>query len=112
MIEVICINDKNRPKEIPESDWIKEGDNYHITHVSIQVNHLENGKPVLGCDLYEKPLSIEKHKPYECWRFSRFGVTEENLKALIQLIEDCYNLPKDDINTLIEDSQLQHIELN
>lgn len=109
MIEVVCINDKNRPKEIPASDWVKEGEKYHITHVSIQVNQIENGQPVLGCDLYEKPLSLEKHKPYECWRFARFGVDQENLQALIELIQDCYNLPKDEINTLIEESELQQI---
>ena len=106
MVKIICINDKNRPKEIPASDWVKEGDFYHITHVSIQVNQIENGVPVLGCDLYEKPLSLEKHNPYECWRLSRFGADNENLIALIKLIEDCYNLPKDDITKIIEESQL------
>jgi hypothetical protein len=110
MVKIICVNDKNRPKEIPQSDWIKEGETYHITHVSIQVNQIENGKPVLGCDLYEKPLSIEKHYPYECFKLWRFATDEENTKALIELIQDCYNLPKDNVLKLIEESELSKIE--
>ena len=110
MIEVICINDKFRPREIPDSDWVKEGESYHITHVSIQVNQLEGGQPVLGCDLYEKPLSMEKHAPYECWRLARFGVTKENLEALKQLIEDCFNLPKQQVADMIKESQLVEID--
>jgi hypothetical protein len=109
MVEVVCISDKNRPNQIPESDWVKQGDIYHITHVSIQVNHLEHGIPIMGCDIYEKPLCLEKHNPYECWRLSRFGVDEKNLLALIELIENCYGLPKDEINDIIEQSQLQYL---
>lgn len=106
MVEVICINEKNRPNQIPESDWVKEGEKYHITHISIQINHIENGQPVLGCDLYEKPLSLEKHNPFECWRLSRFGADEKNLMALIELIHNCYNLPKQEISNLIKESEL------
>jgi len=94
MIPCICIDDNNRPKEIPESDWVKKGDTYHITFISLQVNQIKNGILVNGCDIYEKPLSIEKHNPYESFRLSRFAVTSENLEKLIELIEQCYQLPK------------------
>ena len=106
MVEVSCINDKNRPKEIPESDWVKLGEKYHITHVSIQVNQLEGGQPILGCDLYEKPLSLEKHNPFECWKLSRFSVDEKNLMVLIELMHDCYNLPRKEIADLIKESEI------
>jgi hypothetical protein len=107
MVEVTCINDKNRPKEIPANDWVVVGEKYHITHISIQVNQKENGGYVLGADLYEKPLSIEKHKPYECFRLVRFAINNENLQLLIELMEDCYNLPKIKIDELIKESELQ-----
>ena len=107
MIEVICVDDKNRPKEIPAIDWVKEGEQYHVTHISLQVNQMENGQVVSGCDLYEKPLSIEKHSPYECFRLSRFACTKENVEALIQMMIDCYNLPKIEVEKLIEESELQ-----
>jgi hypothetical protein len=95
MIPCICIEDNNRPKEIPESDWVKKGEPYHITFISLQVNQIENGIPVNGCDIYEKPLSIEKHNPYESFRLSRFSVTIQNLEKLIEMIEQCYQLPKE-----------------
>lgn len=110
MVKVICIDDKNRPKEIPESDWVKEGDEYRVTHVSIQVNQKEDGGFVLGCDLYEKPLSKEKHYPYECFRFKRFGCTEENFQELIELIINCCSTSKDAAKQLLEESELQLIE--
>jgi hypothetical protein len=107
MVEVICINDKKRPKEIPANDWVVEKEKYHITHISIHVNQKENGGYVLGADLYEKPLSLEKHNPYECFRLARFSANQENLKLLIELIQDCYNLPKIKIEELIKESDLQ-----
>jgi len=109
MIPIICINDKNRPNEIPAKDWVKEGETYHVTHVSIQVNQMENGNVVTGCDIYEKPLSFEKHAPYECFRLDRFGCTKENMEALMQLMIDCYHLPKDYITQLLEESELQQV---
>lgn len=40
-MKVICINDKNRPKEIPPEKWIEEGKVYTVlfaTTLSIQLN--------------------------------------------------------------------------
>lgn len=108
MIKMVCINDNNRPVQIPESDWIKEGSWYYITHVSIQVNQIENGSVVLGCDVYEKPLSIEKHYPFECFRLSRFGIEEKDVEKLMQLIKDCIELPPSiDVDKLIHDKEIQ-----
>lgn len=112
MVEVICLNDKNRPKEIPLEDFVVEGDKYRVTHVSIQVNQPEvGGGFVIGCDLYEKPLSLDKHYPYECFRFNRFGATQENIEALIELIKDCCNLPKEtNFEKILEEAGLETIE--
>lgn len=108
MVKVTCINDQNKPAEIPTEDWVIAGEDYHVTHVSLQVNQLENGGIVLGCDLYEKPLSIEKHNPYECFRLHRFAIEEDRLHELIDLIKDCIELPNDkNIRDLIKESKLQ-----
>lgn len=104
MIPCICIDDSNRPNEIPVHKWVAKGEQYHITFVSIQVNQGN----IAGCDLYEKPLG-ENEFPYECFKLARFAVTEENLKALFDLIEACYNLPQVDIQKMIEESELKTI---
>ena len=110
MIPCICIDDSNRPKEIPESDWVKKGENYNITFVSIHINQIEEGIPVQGCDIYEKPLSLEKHNPYESFRLSRFGVTIQNLLKLIELMNQCYELPKDlNVEELLKKAGLQEV---
>lgn len=110
MIPCICIDDSNRPKEIPEYDWVKKDETYHITFVTLQVNQIENGIPVNGCDIYEKPLSLEKHNPYESFRLSRFAVRNEDLIRLIELIEQCYQLPKEvNIEEILKEAGLQEI---
>lgn len=30
MVECVCINDKDRPKEIPANKWIKKGEPYTV----------------------------------------------------------------------------------
>ena len=109
MVKVTCINDKNRPKEIPASDWVTEGEKYPVTHVSIQVNQIEGNMMVAGCDIYEKPLSLEKHNPYECFRLSRFACSKEDFELLIQLIIDCHNLDKDVATKLLKETELQEL---
>jgi hypothetical protein len=109
MVKVTCINDKNRPKEIPEFDWVKEGETYHVTHISLQVNQVEGGMIVAGCDIYEKPLSLDRHTPYECFRLSRFGCSKEDLELMIQLIIDCHNLDKDIATKILKETELQEL---
>jgi nuclear transport factor 2 (NTF2) superfamily protein len=83
MIPCICINDKNRPKEIPVNKWIKEGQEYHVIYTvwSIPSN-------TLGLHLDEIWLD-DCCPPYEFFKADRFAFTEENLKLLIELIKDC-----------------------
>ena len=48
MVEVICIDDKNKPEEIPARFWIKEGEKVHITLVTF--HPLQDGG-IQGCEL-------------------------------------------------------------
>ena len=83
MIECICIDDSNRPKEIPQNKWVKKGDTYHIIYTVYSLTSKE-----LGVDLYEVSLD-DCCPPYEWYALRRFAFTEENLLKLIQLIKDC-----------------------
>jgi hypothetical protein len=104
MVKCICIDDKNKPAEIPSSRWIKIEESYHITHVYY---HPDQG--IQGCSLYEKPLGEDCY-PYETFKLSRFGISMNDLQELIELIKNCTELNNLDIELLIKESQLELIE--
>jgi len=83
MVECICINDKDRPKEIPISKWVKKGQTYNIIYTVTVLPQKQLGVVLSEIELTDKEL------PYEYFLASRFAFTEENLKKLIQLIKDC-----------------------
>lgn len=83
MIPCICINDKNRPKEIPPSKWVKEGNEYHVIYTVTVLPQKQ-----LAFHLAEISLD-ECCIPYEYFLANRFAFTEENLKLLFELIKDC-----------------------
>jgi hypothetical protein len=83
MIECICINDKNRPKEIPETKWIKEGEKYNVIYTTIVLPQKQ-----LAYHLSEIELT-EAEAPYEYFLANRFAVPLENIHKLLELIKDC-----------------------
>lgn len=101
MIKVICLNDKNKPAEVPENEWIKELEWYHIILITI---HPEQGF-ISGCELAE--VSIHSCPKYSAYRLDRFGFLEEDIPALIELIKESSRLPEVDIQKLLDDSNLK-----
>ena len=93
MIECICINDKNRPNEIPIDKWVKEGEKYHVIYTWFAHNQKE-----LAFDLYEIQLT-EKEYPYEHFLAKRFGFTQDQLLKLIEMIEECskFTMPMEEL---------------
>ena len=67
-IKVICIDDKNRPNEVPLNRWIKEGEAYHI----IQIDKLNAQGGIYGCKLAE--IDNDDLAPYQYFRLTRFAV--------------------------------------
>ena len=104
MVEVLCIDNMNRPDEIPRSKWIQFGFKYNITHVYF---HPMQG--IQGVDLAEIKLTSDCF-PYETYKLSRFAITKENMTKLIALTKECTKLNDIDINKLIEESKLKLIE--
>lgn len=101
MVEVLCINSKDKPDEIPLSRWIQKDFKYNITHIYFHPN-----QGIQGVDLAEVKLTPECY-PYVTYKLSRFGVTLENLEKLRQLAKDCTELNEIDINKLLEESELE-----
>jgi hypothetical protein len=67
---VVCINDKNRPREIPVEKWITFGDTYTVTNVG---KTLDNQ---LGFVLAERKLGKDTF-PYDLFSAKRFALKAE-----------------------------------
>ena len=78
-MQVICIDDSNRPKRISPLEWITEGKVYTV--VEIAKMNLQNNK--LGYRLKEVQLS-EQSFPYEYYNAERFLPIE----TLVQVAEE------------------------
>jgi hypothetical protein len=76
-MQVICINDENRPKRISPYEWIEEGKTYTVVEISKM--GLQAGK--FGYKLKEVQLS-EQSFPYEYYNADRFVPVEPLKQAL------------------------------
>lgn len=100
MVECICIDDSNRPKEIPVNKWVKKGEKYNVIYTIVCLPQKE-----LGVLLSEIQLT-DNELPYEYFLAKRFAFTEENLKKLIELIKDCSDT-NFSMEELMEQTQLE-----
>lgn len=83
MVECICVNDKNRPKEIPLRKWIKNGEKYTVVFALTVLPQKQ-----LAFHLAEIELDETCH-PFEYFLSTRFAFTQEGIKQLEELIKDC-----------------------
>lgn len=99
MVECICIDDKNRPKEISADKWVKEGEKYNIIYTVTVLPQKEIGVHLAEIELDENCM------PYEYFLLRRFAFTEENFILLMRLIADCSDTDFS-IDELLEQTQL------
>ncbi len=73
--EAICIDDANRPPEIPAGKWVKKGQRYTVnkTHRS----KTDNG---LGFEIHSLGLD-ESNYPYNSIASKRFGIPMDQINA-------------------------------
>ena len=76
-MQVVCINDENRPKRISPYEWIELGKTYTVVEISKM--GLQAGK--FGYKLKEVQLS-EQSFPYEYYNADRFVPVEPLKQAL------------------------------
>jgi len=75
-MEVICIDDKNRPNEVPTSRWVKKGEKYTIIKVAYMTQ-----QNIYGCVLEE--IDNSDLFPWTHFALNRFAVSKEDvLKAV------------------------------
>ena len=101
MVKATCVNDKNRPQQIPQSKWLVKDNEYTIIKVTIHPN--QNG--IQGCELAEISLD-ETCLPYEYYKLDRFAISQDDLEALIELMKLSSTLNDVEINELIKESEL------
>jgi hypothetical protein len=102
MCTAICINDKNRPKKIPQNKWLKEGQEYEIIYTTLCKPQNEVGVHLAEIDLDESCA------PYEFFLLNRFSFLEEDLLLLQELIKNC-NDTDFSIEELLEQTVLQEV---
>lgn len=96
MARAICINDKNKPKEIPSNKWIKAEKEYHIIYVYWHPN-----QGVQGVDL--KEISLMGCEPYETFKLDRFAIHKDDIDKFIELCKNCTDMNDVDIQKVIEE---------
>ena len=103
-VRCVCLNDSDKPKEIPASKWVTKDEMYHIIHVYVHPN--QGG--VQGVDLSELELD-ESCKPFETYRLNRFAILAEDLAKFIALLKHCSSLEEDgvDVNSFVESLNLE-----
>lgn len=79
--EVICINDKDRPNEIPLSKWVKTGKTYTVIHIAKMA--IQGG---YGVQLQE--IDLSDCSPYNFFGAHRFApLHEAPLKEALEVLE-------------------------
>lgn len=105
MIQALCINDTNRPKEIPPHKWIEAGKWYTIIHVS---KHTKQNM-IKGVQLAEIFLD-ESCAPYEAFRLDRFGFKPEDINKFWEFAMECTKLSEVNIKELLEDQVVELVD--
>jgi hypothetical protein len=81
-MRVLCINDKKKPEQIPQAEWIEEGVIYTVTKA---INlPLQSG--IAGFLLKEVSLSPDCF-PYEFYSSNRFGIILDNVEEKEEVSE-------------------------
>jgi hypothetical protein len=104
MVECICIDDSNKPNQIPDNKWVKKGQKYNIIYTVIVLPQRE-----LGVVLSEIELT-DNEMPYEYFLAKRFAVTQDNIAKLFQLIQDCADTDFS-MEELLEQTKIKEDEL-
>lgn len=99
-VRIICINDKNKPKEIPQSLWVKKDEVYHILMIKYSIP-----SKTMAYSLEEIELD-ESCAPYEVFDAKRFAIHQDDIEEFQELAKDCSDFNSLDIGEIIKEIQV------
>lgn len=108
-IKCTCVDDTNRPDIIPIVKWVTKGNTYHIIHVyDMMRKEGDTDVPtgIIGFALSEINLLDIPSCPYNCFKSTRFTISESDVPAMMELMKGCAELNNLDILHLIEEQIL------
>jgi hypothetical protein len=100
MIKAICINDKDKPSDVP--NWIEQGEMYTIKHVTKHVTQ----NSVIGAVLKEINIERDTNGKYSAFKMSRFAINVKDLHAFFELCSACAELDNFSYEELMEEVEL------
>jgi hypothetical protein len=82
---VICLDDANRPNDVPSTHWVKKGQTYIV--IEVAKLRMQGGR--LGFKLAE--INLDPYFPYQYFAANRFGIpvtgqqwAEQHLAKLLE----------------------------
>jgi hypothetical protein len=93
-IRLICIDDKNRPSDIPASKWIKEEEQYTLVYIKTSTH------PKTLNEMMFELAEITLDEPYGGFKATRFAINIEDLEAFKELLTMCSEM---------NDIEIEHI---
>lgn len=86
MIKCVCIDNEDKPVQIPKEKWLEKGKQYTLAF-SMTVSPQKK----LAFQLQEIDLD-DSCSPYTWFLASRFAFEEKDMPALIEFIKECNNI--------------------
>lgn len=99
-ISAICINNKNKPKEIAEKFWIKKGQQYTIEYIYRSLN--PNSFDELMVELKEVKMD-NSCLPYQYYSLKRFAIDINSLEEFMMLCKTTAQFNDLEVTKLVEE---------
>ena len=106
-LKLLCVDDTNKPFEIPTNKWVKKGEWYHPSRIFV---HVEQGY-IQGVEVEEIELDESNH-PYESYKLTRFACPMTLFPLLIKLVRDCSELngTTEELKDIFEKEIIKQVE--
>ena len=76
-MKIICINDQNRPNEVPLNRWLKKGEKYTINKIMFMTQ-----QNLYGIKIEE--INNDDLFPYSYFALNRFGIDIKDIEELLK----------------------------
>jgi len=103
MIKCLCINDNNKPIQIPNEKWLEKGREYTLLFSMTVLPQKQLAFQVNEIDL------DDSCSPYTWFLANRFAFREEDLQRLIEFIQDCNQITFS-VNELVKEININERE--